>query len=722
MSSRKLRRPTGRAMATLCLLSMTLPVGAQEQTGMLEEVIVTAQKRSESVQKTALAVTAMAGEALAEKNILSATALLGQVPNLHIGQASNETVISIRGVSSAGITPAADASVAFHVDGVYQPRPSGASSMFFDLERVEVLRGPQGTLYGRNATAGSINVITAKPTDRLQSAAEIAVGNLSRITVQGMLNVPVIEEKLAVRGAFLSHRQAGYTRNAGNGQPKLNDADQIAGRLHVLTNPTENIRFLLSGDYYHRGGAGSNSVLIGRLNNDFRANGTAQPWLVATNTIPYVDNELFGISGELTWGLGAVDLTSLTAFRRDNADTTSDQDGTATGTQTSRFFNYNRNFSQELRLAAADPDRFKWIAGGYYTYEHNRDNLDQYTNLQRTTGVILRRPERYARSKALFGQASYELVDDLNATVGLRQSWDEKGSPVGLTQTIGTTTNSFRPDYGKWNKFTWKGGLEWQADDTTLYYANVGNGYKSGGFSSNRNYGPESLLAYEVGSKNDLLDRRLRLNLSGFYYDYKDLQVTATVPDEDGVVRTRTTNAAGSTVWGLEAELQAMLTRDLRINSSVAYLDASFDRYPGASDSLFRTVQDLSGNRLPRAPRFTGNIGFDFDMGVGEHGTLTLHGETRYQSKIFFSAFNDKAFVTNGVTVNPYAMAVQEGYTASAVRLRYKPAEGDWYAEIFADNLENNAILTAVTYGTGGETFGAFGPPRTFGVKLGIRM
>ena len=706
-------------LAGACVLAMG--GAAQAQGVQVEEVVVTAQKREGTVQATPLAVSAISGDVLQQQNVVDAGDLTGKVPNLNIGQAGNEVIISIRGVSSAGVVPQRDPSVAFHLDGVYLPRPSGANSVFYDLERVEVLRGPQGTLWGRNATAGSLNIITRKPVmNQAEAAGELLLGDYSRITAQGMYNFPIIDDTLAARAAFIVNRRDGYQENVAPGQPDLADAKEVAGRIHMLFTPGERLRLLLSADYYHAGGAGTGNVLIGNGPVSYIDSGRSAPYTAATNTAGRIDNTIWGVTAEATYSLDALDIVSLTAYRVDDQNVTADTDATATGTVTTYYFNYNKTFSQELRLASSGEGPLKYILGAFYIKETNDDNLYQYTNLVRTAGVVLQRPDRFAESWAVFGQADYDLTDSLTVFAGIRYSEDRKGNPVGLTRPIGTNINTFRPDAGSWAKTTWRVGADWEITPDNMVYGSVGTGYKAGGFTSNRNFGPETLTAYEVGSKNYFLDRRVLANLSAFYYDYKDLQVVSLAPDESGVIRALTTNAGVSTVWGLEFEGRALITEALSVDASVGYLDATFDRYVGAIDPLYGTVQDLSGNRLPRAPRWNGNIGVAYSIPLSS-GHLTARISTRYQSEVFFTEFNDRRITVGGVTINPYRLASQDGYTSTDISLRYDD-DGGWYLEAFADNLEDEAALVSVSSDSARNFFGSYGAPRTFGVKAGFKF
>ena len=494
----------------------------------------------------------------------------------------------------------------------------------------------------------------------------------------------------------------------------------VAGRVHLLFTPGERLRLLLSADYYHAGGAGTGNVLLGNGPVSYIASGRSAPYRAETNTPGHINNKIWGVAAEATYSLDALDIVSVTAYRADDQNVTSDTDGTAIGTQTTFYYNKNKTFSQELRLASSGEGALKYILGAFYIKETNDDNLFQYTNLARTAGVILQRPERFAESWAVFGQADYDITDTLTVFAGVRYSEDRKGNPVGLTRPIGTNLNTFRPDSGSWAKTTWRVGADWEITPDNMVYGSVSTGYKAGGFTSNRNFGPETLTAYEIGSKNYFLDRRLLANLSAFYYDYKDLQVVSVQPDENGVVRALTTNAGVSTVWGIEFEGRARITEALSVDASLGYLDAKFDRYVGAVDPLYGTVHDLSGNTLPRAPRWNGNIGVAYAIPLAS-GQLTARISTRYQSKVYFTEFNNIPIVTGGATIFPYRIASQDDYTATDISLRYDDDRG-WYAEAFADNLEDEAVLLSVSTDSARNFFGSYGAPRTVGVKAGFKF
>lgn len=692
----------------------------------IETVVVTAEKRSGTVQKTPLAVTAITGDGLKQMDIVDAKALSGLVPGVLIGEHGRDTSVSIRGVSSTNVAPSQDPSVAFNIDSVYISRPTGANSAFYDIERVEILRGPQGTLWGRNATGGAINVVTRKPVKVLEGSADLTLGNDKRVTFEGMLNVPV-SDTLALRGSVLTNRHDGYARNHSGG-PDSDDADEKAARLHVLWTPTSRLRVLLTADSYDRRGAGSNAIVTGDYNattqtfTNLLATGAADPGVSIQGPLQRFVNRAEGLTSDITYSFDGVDFTSLSSYRKGNLDLLSDL-VVVRGVDKLRLSEPGHSFSQELRLTSTAKDRLKWVAGLYYMTEKNRD--DSYVGFAPSTGepmgLVTLQPDVKARSSAVFGQGSYALTSAINLTAGLRYTRDDKASDGASQQfaLFGFPPVPMDPTRYEGSKVTWRTGIDWSWSPANMVYANLATGYKSGGHSVFAAYQPELLRSIELGSKNRFLDDRLQLNLAAFDYDYRDLQLT-TVVSNNGVIGGLTTNAARAKVRGLEAEMIARVTPAFRLNANASLLRARFGAYPQATDLITGSVIDVSGNTLPRAPRFTFNLGASYDFNT-ERGSLTARFDTRYSSTYYLTEFNDRPIVMGGNTLDIYgATATQRAFTQSRASLRYAPLDGSWYAEAFVDNIEDKQTLGAVLIANTIGMNAAYGPPRTFGVKAGI--
>ena len=685
-----------------------LEENAQESgsSPVLEEIIVTAEKRENTVQRTPLSVTAFSGDAVQEANIKDVRSLSSFVPNLNIGEQgiSSSMVMTLRGVSSTNNNPNGDPAVAFHVDGVYYARSSGANALFYDLERLEVLRGPQGTLWGRNATAGSINLVTAKPTEQLQFALDGTVGNYGQTATQGMINLPA-SETFAVRFSFATDQRDGYQESRNPDFPDLYDADDTALRLHALFTPNDDLSVLLSGDYFERGGAGTGMTLL---------NSGLSPWEIDHNVDAYTDIEATGYKLEVNYSFENMDFVSITANRQQEDNTFRDFDGNAAQVGSSLFFVDHKALSQEFRLTSTTDSNFEWLLGAYYMKEETGNRSDVFIDfapgLPIELTVIFDSPNREADSQALFGQSFYHLTDDLKVTTGLRYTDDEKLNVDGR-QTVIRGPNTFHTVENftvSWTKTDWKLGLDWQLTDDQLLYASVGTGYKAGGanFGGVIFYDPEDLLAFEVGSKNRFLDNRAQFNLSVFNYDYEDLQVSQVVNGQN-----ETQNAASSGIWGLESDFQFILSDNFSVDGTLSYLDGEYEDYV-ARNPINSTLVDVSGNSMARAPDFSANIGLEF-VQEGFGGTIKGRVDYHYESETFMTEFNDLA---------PFDLARQDSYSRVDASLRYESmSETNWYVEVYGDNLNDEDVLTGVLIVPGGGFQASFTPPRTYGVKLGVR-
>ncbi|HYE48722.1 MAG TPA: TonB-dependent receptor [Azospirillaceae bacterium] len=681
---------------------------AGDDTAVLEEIIVTAEKRASTVQRTPAAITAFSGEALEDRNLTSAADLNGVVPNVQIGSLTREMSVSVRGVSSANVPPAQDASVGIHLDGVFMTRPSGANSVFFDLERVEVLRGPQGTLYGRNTTAGAVNIISRKPVFETEGAAEVGFGNYQALSTRGMLNVPLVDDRVALRAAFATNRHDGYQKNVIQDGPDLADLEETAARAHLLFLPSEALRVLLSANYYKRGGAGGSHVNNGTPGYD--------PYKANVNAPYRLNNRGYGFVADVTYSLENFDIVSLSSYRRDRVDVRYARVTGVPNTGSVRLWNPNETFSEELRIATTWDAPFSFVAGAYYMDERNEDNVDFYVNNAQTGGFNQLRPNVDATTAALFAQGDLRLTDTLKLTAGGRYSKDKKKDIGGTISNIGGAVVNTPNLRGEWDEVTWRVGADWEVAPAHMLYANVSTGYKAGGVGPIANFDPETVLAYEVGSKNRLLDGRATLNLAAFYYDYDDLQQTSVILN--GTTATGlTTNAAKAEVYGAEVEASAQLTPQLRIDASAAYLKAEFLSFPAAFDAINGVTVNLTGNRLPRAPEWQFTLGAEYAFEL-EPGTLTARADLRYSSDVFFSHFNDTAYPVGGVLRRPYATAAEGDFTRTNLSLRYQPREASWYAEAYVQNLEDDAVIDYAQVTAAAATAG-FASPRLYGIKIG---
>ena len=745
----------------------------------LEEIIVTAQKRSEDLQKVALAVSAITGEALKATGVFDAQGLTDMVPSLEVGQNNANTTFAIRGISSTTDATLGDAAVAFHLDGVFEGRPAAASGLFYDIQRVEVLRGPQGTLYGRNATAGAINVITNQPTfDGYHAEARIETGNHEEVRTEAMFNAP-ISETFAVRGAAQTLRHSAYL-NSG-----YDDADDHALRLQALWRPADGVSLLLFGDYFHQGGVGAGYTELTRVTDGFpNYNPIPQrpgPWPSWHTTLPlttiagYVspngwsDNESWSTHAQLTWDLGPVVLTDIAAYHHLRVDFFAYGNG-LDNLQDDR----ERETSNELRLSSGANSTIKWVAGLFYHNEEQPYQQEFYDNvgpaafpcfnnaatyLGECTSLHFVYPKISNPSYASFGQLTYPITSDWRVTGGVRWNHDHKRVIGGTYRVFGDENTGGAPTFTSfgnvyptktsvlaiatnadvtWTKVTWRAGIEHDVTDNSLAYANVSTGYKQGGVFAGappNTYNPETLTAYEIGSKNRFIDNRLQVNADVFYYKYKDYQVDqlenlcvvtraadGTCPGNSYGFGDDIFNAARATEFGAEVETRTRLSDADEVALNVAYLHAKFDEFQfplqGDPRNPTGTIQSVSlaGTSPTSAPEFTGTFSYQHTWKTSGGSSLAWMLQTHVESAYWLA-------VDHNTDPLKEIGSRQRGYTRSQTSVTYSTPEGRFSIQAWVRNIEDKPVMTLFSYGGGGTApYASISPPRTFGVTVGGRF
>jgi iron complex outermembrane receptor protein len=681
---------------------------------MLEEVLVTAQKRSTSIQETPIAITAFTGEILANGVVTDASDLNGRVPNLHIAKGGSNVEIAIRGINSTNNVEAGDPAVAFHVDGIYLGRPIAAGAIFYDLERVEVLNGPQGTLYGRNATAGSINVITQKPAQEFEANLELNLGNYDRIYTQGMINVPVTDQ-FQVRAAFFTDERDGYYEavHIETGEPLAegDSADDKGFRLHGLYRPTENLSLLISADYLSKEGTPPYQRDLPVVGDVFD---------VTTTGSGYSDIEDNGIKFELNWDLDFANLTYLAASRETSLKTS----GAAAGQSiflgaTLSVDNAIEQVSHELRLASTGEGALQWIGGAYY-FKEEQDILFVLADLLELApppfprgDLTFEQPEVDATSTAVFGQVDYSFAQDFRFSAGLRYTLDEKSrigsSIVGITELDVILQEVPNIADADWDSTNWKLGLDWFVREDSMLYLSVGTGYKAGGYFDGiapNDYDEENVLSWEIGSKNQFMDNRLQLNLAAFYYDYEDFQVTQTEPLAGlpgGAQGSVTRNAGEADVYGAELSAQFLATAYDRFNLQLSYLNSEFTDFE-LYDPINDVTNDYSGNELNKAPSWTATLGYQREWALEGNGSVKAGGLVYFMDDHYLTFRNED-------------ISEQEAYTKVDLNLTYTSAQGSWFVSAYGKNVTDEDVMVSLSL-IGVATAG-FAAPRTYGVRAG---
>lgn len=717
------------------------------------DIVVTANRISSLASQTPIALTAVSGDTLADAGVTNPTQLEELVPNLSIVR-GNGLQITIRGVTSTDGTEKGDPSAAFNVNGIYIARPQAQEVSFFDIERVEVLRGPQGTLYGRNSTAGVVNLITARPKFELGGSLSADYGNYDRLFATAVLNVPV-SDTLAVRLAGNVDRRDSFVTNVSgddyNYDPYKKNA---AARLSVLWEPTSDLSLFVVGDYAKLKGTRINSV---QTTNFFtgaapltnpsatqpdmptyfdssadlqRQNATPQQWT------PTNENTERGVSGELTWDFGPATFTYLGSYRESTRDSHSTIRG---GLNRATFHGEYWQTSHEARLAFGGSGPLSAQIGGYYFKEHSGIAffiLDPQNIGFPPFATQFGFPQdpTIAVNKSAFGQATYEALPNLRLTAGLRYSNDEK-SRVGATvfdtdPAVNIPNNrviiQINDAARTFDKVTWRLGVDYDSP-VGLLFASVSTGYKAGGFNdgclagpdapaecvyteNELFYQPETITAYEAGAKFRF--GRAQLNLTGFHYDYNGLQLSQ-LGDFGGCGFCQlTTNAAAAKIDGIELDGNYEPVDDLLIRFGVNWLDARYDDYfPSRIAGNDTITLDFSGHALARSPEWTGNVGANYTLNLDGGANIVFDAGTRFSSSY---ALTDLANLID------YR---QPSFTKTDVSIRFNAANDAFYVGAYINNIEDEIVLTSAGYGsTGPDGTAVFADPRTFGVRAGFEF
>ena len=714
------RRPLGCAACTLCFAAF-----AAEPATTIEEIIVTAQKTAQDVQTVPIAVTAFTEEQLRVNRMEAMVDVAQRTPGFVATEVNPaEPNLVIRGIGSEGIdsNAAGDASVVTFIDGVYIGRGGGANLDLLDLERVEVLRGPQGTLFGKNVVGGLVHLVTRKPSEDDFVDVSATFGNEDRVEFRSRFN-KALSENVFLAGAIGSRRHDGYSRNQTTGRD-VDDEDILAARASLRYLPSESLELLLTADVTRQDQAGK------PRDNDCDPAFQGGVHCVGVNPDPrtmnavidgHLDRDVEGISAEVNWTAPFGTVTSITAYRQAEFDF-EDPFFSNPVNPPAQIESINRNledssqFSQELRLAfSALDERLDAIAGVYFLYEEiDRDErLDQRFPAPAQTGRASFPQDVESDSTAVFGEIGFDITSTLRAIAGARWTWESKDVRVqgillegpGLPPPLAVP---FDVDASEsWDAFTPRFVLQWTLFDDAMLYASAARGFKSGGFQGTAGtaesavtaYDPEYAWAYEVGAKTRWLEDTLQVNIAAFRIDHEDLQVSQLVPLCCVVIG----NAAEAQIDGWEVEVVAKPLPGLDVNASYAALDAEFDKFEAG------VTADNSGNTLPRAPKRKFNLGLQYTWPVANLGEAFVRVDWTDQSKIYFEASNTP-------------LEVQGGYDLLDARAALRSPDGTWEVALWGKNLGDDLVKThVVAFGPFRQELNTYQAPRTYGMTVSVR-
>ncbi len=704
----------------------------RDQSEFIEEVITTARKRSEPLQDTPVASTVLGGQALDLQFHGDLKTLPFPAPNVNIAGVSafqNAISVAIRGIENSEIDSTIDPVVGIFVDGVYIARPVASSMDLFDVEQIEVLRGPQGTLFGRNTSAGALQIRTRRPSGEFGMRGKVTAGEYGRTDIRAAVDIPLVTDRVNAKIAFMKQQMDGYYDSAINGRD-LGAEDILGVRPIIEFTPNERLDITLIGEY-HR----NKSEPLPQQNESPPSRllcalhgfcgfpfGDGNEFDVESVDVGFIDATIWGLTGEANYQTDNGIWTVIANFRDTEEDVVYDPDAVLYPMFLVDRKQPHEQWSTEIRFASTGFENFDFITGVYFF--HQEYDLERNTTLGITAPDPLTRLLSFTGQEhdaySVFGEFNYFVNESLTLTVGARYSDEEKDfyqEPFGPAPTAGArTTNS-----ESWNDFGPKFGVRYQFNDDFMSYFTYQKGFKSGGFNGRcgqtatclLSFDPEEVDGYEVGFKADWLDRRLRTNLAFFYSEYQDLQRTAIVPLPPGAANpqeTVTDNAAEATIQGVELEVTALIG-DLQLDVSVGTLDAEYDDFcadidgaeafpsmpmsdcggsviqttnlgdPGGAAS-YLVDEDRTGFDLGRAPELNYSINATYDTSIGNGGRII---------------FNARYTWVDDLYTDDSEVSLREDTELLDVSLSYEAPDGKYRVSVYGKNITDDIYVNSRT-------------------------
>ncbi|WP_347304230.1 TonB-dependent receptor [Croceibacterium sp. TMG7-5b_MA50] len=754
---------TAPAIAQDTQSSSDQPVSEQPTEG-LQEIVVTAQRREESLQRAAIAVTAVTGDALVNSGITETTSLGKLVPALVVQPTGGTTSFFLRGVGTNSQNSFSENAIAFNFNGVYVSRPTAPAGAFYDLERVEVVKGPQGTLYGRNATGGAINVLPKRPRlGEFSGEALFEYGNFDSKKAVAALNMP-FGDNVALRAAGQVIDRDGYISDG------YDDDRGEALRASLLFEPSSRFSATIVADYYNQHGKGAGAVLLPNALFEvppledrvsvsdprtvaaitaYAATLPAPPFcvggFVASGCIAnagsdgFLDNKFYGVSAQIDSDLGFATLSVITAWRKSDARYRTYVPGFQGDVTDSA-----EQLSGEVRLASNGDNVLRYVVGAFiFSEDQTAENYFRQGRLSTTRFA----PRLETDSIAAFGQLTYDLAASFRMIAGGRYTREDKSQQTasvsgGLPGVVDPPLGApFEGDLS-FEKFTWKVGVEYDAGPASLVYANVATGFKSGGFfvaaPPANTFAPETLTAYTIGSKNRFFDNKLQLNFEAFYWDYKDQQITFVggIRAGNGLFAqgSLTTNAGSSKIYGTEVEARFAPTRNDLFSLNIQYLKGEYESLitanfsptgspvptgctvlgnrpanPGVNAARFYDV-DCSGKPTVNSPEWAFNIGYEHTFEISNDLNLVAGVRSNIETSRFTNS-NFREDEKQGSFMMSDAFVTLEG-----------PGRR-WSVTGFVNNIEDEEVIArAGSRPVLNFPVATLRPPRTYGVRLGYNF
>jgi iron complex outermembrane recepter protein len=693
---------------------------SDEDQGTLTEIVVIAQKRTENLQNVPIAISTVSGSQLAAVAAGSITAIADMIPGLQMTTSQGSLAPHIRGVGSD--IPNVENSVALYLDGVYIGSPSAALLSLNNIQQIETLKGPQGTLFGRNATGGALLVETRDPTELFSSNFDFSYGNFQTAMFNGYVAGGLSPGLAADVAVHLSHQGEGYGHNLETGSDVFQTNMDLALRSKWVWAPTDADTVHLIFDFERRYGSSATPDYIPKGTYpsflEYPPVTTPAPHLYDINTFldPSDSMDQGGVSARIDHVMDWARLVSISAYRQQSFDVQFDITLTpATSIRqpvpfppfaliiplpTVNALVNQKQISQEFQLVSPDnyaPSWLSWVAGLYYFHD-----LEQQVNSF---------AEVETNSYSGFGETHIEFLPGSHLTLGLRYTDEEKALSV-TPGYVGTMT----PSPTTWfSQLTYRLGIDHEFDNGVLIYASKNLGFKSGGYNSTQpslaNFDPEILKAYEVGAKTEFLDHKVRLNSAAFYYDYTGIQLTKLTTNN----QVQFYNGPSATSYGLDFDFEAQVSRALRLDAGASYIHARFTSstpsvqynvpnpsFPGGSIPSFASAD---GNQLPYTPQWTANLGLSYLMPTST-GDWSLDAQYLHNSGWFGEADNELR---------------QPAYDNVNTGLHWHVNNGPYTVSLWCRNLTNALVYTSVA-GNFLASLSQYAPPRTYGIEFSVKL
>jgi iron complex outermembrane receptor protein len=738
-----------------------LSVNAQsESRPQLEEIQVTARQIVENLQDVPVAVSVFSEQQISRTFAQNLADIGDYAPNVSVGVVPgfNAAAIAIRGVSTGDIPSTFDPAVTVAVDGFYLGHYQAALLDMFDIERIEILRGPQGTLFGKNTIGGVVNVTTKKPSGDFELQGKVRAANEGRLDIMGAVDFPILQDVLSARIALQQFDFDGFYDNTATGGD-AGGQDLLAARAKLLWTPNESFEALLSYEwseddsdtpmvintstaldpngyygtdlFYSSGypGRGTGGPANVPLGDPFKS-GLVKPsqhapgFAESKNTDGH-EEDIDGIYLNVDWdALGGV-ITSITGYREVDSDYYNDYVGESAAIYATIRSVYRDTFSQELRYAWAG-DRFSYVLGGYY--QDNSLDYENYTSLgpghpfsgvawpaegQLSTGDGSQDTEAWA----VFAEGNYNITDATRLTLGARYSDEKKDfelRPIGVPEEGRVKEND------SWNDVTYRVGIDQVLSDDVMVYFTYSTGFKSGGFNEQAtspttaalSFDPEEADSFELGMKSDLFGNSLRLNLAAFYVEYTDLQLDSVVPVEDSDIGQESviTNAGEVTSWGIEADMLWLVTEGLTIDGTLGYLDSEYDKFDCDLDrNPANGNEDCTVLDVKRTPELTASLGATYAFPLGGLGGMELNANATYTDEFYNDIFNSEASKHEDVTL----LNASISYITENEKIR---------VSLFGRNLTDEEYQASGLGVANLWSFSIYGAPLTYGVEAELRF